>query len=205
MPIRNSLFLPFLKTIIRSPLRLSRAFLRRPTSSMMCSYWLPLDKHSNCWSERSFSLLQMVPESATTLLELGCGRQDIRAEVRKRMMYQPSDLVKRSDDCIVLDLNNLNHINAMVLPSYDVVLASGVLEYVKDLPSALDWACQIADSLIVSYCSLDGLSDLATRMESKWLNHYTTQEFVQMFAARGFDLIVCSEWQQQSLFRFDRS
>ena len=82
----------------------------------------------------------------STLLDLGCGNQTVRAMLPPGIEYRPFDRIQRTPDTTVVDL-------AVDLPNAtgDVVTILGVLEYLPDPRRILQWAARNCRHLILSY------------------------------------------------------
>jgi len=98
-------------------------------------------------AKRAAALLEGITLPAgSSLLDLGCGNQTVRAMLPASIDYRPFDRIQRTPDTTVLDL-------AVDLPESggDAITILGVLEYLPDPRRVLQWAAQNCRHLILSY------------------------------------------------------
>lgn len=165
--------------------------------------WGRNDSFKPSWNERTKLLAGLIPEDTNTILEFGCGVGYLRACIPDTIEYTGSDMVKRDDDTVVMDLN-VTPYKDYHDAHYDVVLMSGVIEYInqKKVPVFVDYINEICDTVIVSY------SDLAhDKRQSKiegWRNWYRQDQMQKIFTDRGFVLENTLRWKNQSLYKFKK-
>jgi hypothetical protein len=94
---------------------------------------------------------------------------------------------------------------------YDVAVFSGVLEYVRDVPSMLDWLAKYVPVCVLTYAparanghSPRDLIDRVGRLRHGWMNNYREEELGSLFRERGFELAQEEDWEEQRLFVFSR-
>ena len=100
-----------------------------------------MPSHHEFWSDASHTYgarnpiraaqIAEVAQSLTpdSILDLGCGDQSIRQYFsEERTRYVPVDIVKRSEDCVVVDLNNTD----WDFGYFDVTITIGLLQYLDD-------------------------------------------------------------------------
>ena len=148
--------------------------------------WADLRNHNPEWDNRTKVIAGLIPPRSR-VIEFGAGRLQLRKYLDPSCSYFPSDLISRSPDTIVCDLN------ARPLPDLgklrlDVAVLGGVLEYVRDLPPLIQWLSSQVSTCIVSYeCaasapkSLRRIFESATRARNGWLNAYTEEELKALF------------------------
>lgn len=112
----------------------------------------------------------------------------------------PADLVRRSSNTIVFDLNK------RPLPDFrelhlDVAVFGGVLEYISDVRAISNWLCSNVSMCIASYeCTTPGLHtkekafEILSRIKNGWVTHYTEEEFKDLFRSAGFDFHEKVQW-----------
>lgn len=136
------------------------------------------------WRARSEEAAQLIPRCAS-VLDLGAGRMTLRELLDPTNEYTPADLVRRCDDCLVVNLNQ----HELPSGSYDVVTVLGVLEYVIDPAWLLRGIAVTAPRLILSYFAYDGVG-LSDRIANGWLNALSHQELMSLLTATGWQLVI---------------
>jgi len=143
------------------------------------------------WDERAEILARYIPPGSR-VLELGAGRRSLERFLDSSCIYFPADLVARDPDTIVFDLNrrplpDLEHLHA------DVAVFSGVLEYLHDVPSVIDWVARQAPACLVSYQLARSRirtgarwRESASRASVGWVNSYSREELRDLFENRGY-------------------
>jgi hypothetical protein len=159
------------------------------------------------WDARTKQLACLVPHGSR-VLEFGAGCRQLEQYLPPGCSYVPSDLVDRGPGTIVCDLNSrplpdLHEIAA------DVGVFGGVLEYVRDLPSFLQWLAGQVSFCVASYAYvtptttwLQGILERWDRANYGYLNSYTEEGFVALFEHAGFRCTVKDTWENQRLFLF---
>jgi len=161
--------------------------------------WSEVDNLSPLWDARTQRIADMVP-AGKSVLEFGAGRMVIKNMLKQPSRYTPSDLVDRGPGTIVCDLN------ARPLPDFDkhdVIVFSGVLEYVNDVPSLLAHLAPRTEVVIASYAVLE--KNTTGRRVCGWVNDYQASEFVAVFEAAGFKSVEALDWENQVINRFVRA
>lgn len=158
--------------------------------------WAQAESFNPAWDERT-ALIAGLIESGTSVLEFGSGREQLERFLPAGCHYQPSDLVARSPRTLVCDLNR----EFPRLPQrYDVIVFSGVIEYIHDLDGLFGHVRQASDRCIVSYTPTDHLRCMATRMASGWVNHLSESALLHCFARAGFTCVEQKLWQHQVIY-----
>ncbi|RTL78617.1 MAG: class I SAM-dependent methyltransferase [Hyphomicrobiales bacterium] len=183
------------KSILLTPYAyLTVFFERRPTTDV--GRWQSPENLSPDWDERTALIAALVP-AGSSVIEFGAARLVLRRHLDPSCSYQPVDLVKRSDDTIVFDLNGA----LPKLPQqYDVAIFSGVLEYVHDLGRIMEWLPRISRSVIFSYAVTDMLSDPVTRRQNGWVNSFSDKEIRRIVGMAGLDVRSSQPWRQQIIY-----
>jgi hypothetical protein len=95
--------------------------------------------------------------------------------------------------------------------AYDVAVIMGVLEYVRDIPSVLDWLTVHFDLCVLSYaCAkanghrLRGRLEAIRRLNHGWMNSLSEEELRMLFRERGYRLLHEADWADQRLFVFSQ-
>jgi len=152
------------------------------------------------WDERTFLLADMIPDTATTIIEFGAANMVIKDRLLPHQEYTPSDLVDRGPGTIVYDLNQLPY--SFIENKYDVAFFSGVLEYVHNVPELVRYVSTFSDIVICSYAHQP--INPARRINSKWVNSYSKNKLLEIFKDNGFKNDSYGTWSsgRQGLYRF---
>jgi hypothetical protein len=103
----------------------------------------------------------------------------LRSHLREGTRYVPLDVVRRSAETVVIDLNR------QPLPDLDVegFALLGLLEYLFDVPAVLR---QLKGTVVVSYNPAERGED--DRLSHAWVNAFTTDAIEAEFQAAGWRL-----------------
>lgn len=137
-------------------------------------------------------------KGVTRVIEFGCGITPVSLYLPADCHYQGSDLIKRDDNTIVIDLNK----DLPVIARYNVAVFSGVLEYINDIPRVIAWITPYVDTIIASYAVSKG-EDMTGREYNGWINNYTFAEFDNLFF--DFVPIITKVWHGQAITRYDKT
>jgi hypothetical protein len=162
------------------------------------------------WDERTGRLAKLVPPGSR-VIEFGAGRRSLEKMLPPDCSYIPSDLTDRGPGTLVCDLNKRPFPN-LGNDAPSVAIFSGVLEYVQDVPSLIDWL--IASGVDVFVLSFDpfptglgrigGLRERRRRLYFGYMNNLTVADLKSIFDANGVRCIDELTWTTQQLFRFAR-
>ncbi len=188
-----------LKSLMRTPRAYANAWRVRLRQGHEETRWSQEESFNPQWDARTALMGAMVP-AGSRVLEFGSGREQLAQFLPAGCHYQPSDLVARSPQTLVW---NLNDGFPPLTEQYDVIVFSGVIEYVKDLPALFAAVRKTCRLCIVSYARTDELSCMATRLASGWVNHLSAAELEQIFTRAGFTMRERMPWQHQTLYRLE--
>lgn len=151
------------------------------------------------WEERTKIIARLVPPGAR-VIEFGAGMGKLQRHLDPSCQYTPSDLVSRGPGTIVLDLNQ-RPLPDLTAHAFDLAIFAGVLEYVHDLHSFIEWLRQQSPACIASYgCaahprhSLARLPETLRRAGAGWTNTFTETELICLFADAGYRLAHAVDW-----------
>lgn len=152
------------------------------------------------WDERTIIISQFIPENSS-VLEFGAARMILKEYLPENCTYTPSDIVSRSPETIVFDLNKDN---LSLFDYYDVIIFSGVLEYVFDVKKLILGLSFKTSKFVVSYAPLENYSNLENRKKNGWVNNFKIDEFTQIFKSVGFIGKEVANWRGQRIMVFDK-
>ena len=114
-----------------------------------------LEKLKDYFSECATYLQEYLDPSDKTIIDFGAGSMYLKRFLSEGVTYYPVDIVKRSEDTIVCDLNKGEFPNKKA----DVAILSGILEYLEDTHLFLDRVSLIVNKVIVIYNGKDRNKD----------------------------------------------
>lgn len=143
--------------------------------------WLEPENLRN-WDERARRVATFLSKGQT-IIDLGCGSMTIRNLLPAGCTYIPADIVKRCEDCRLIDLNE----GIWPDETADVVTALGVLEYLYDLRAFFQGCARMAPRLLFSY-HVSYTRKPATRtarLAMGWLNDFPLSLVIAEIAKAG--------------------
>jgi hypothetical protein len=162
------------------------------------------------WDSRTELMARLVPPN-TRVLELGAGRQILRHHLHPSCAYFALDLVARTPETIVCDLNS-KPLPDLRPGHFDVAVLSGVLEYIHDVSSFVAWLTDQVRICITSYCchyphesATGDFIRRNLRLRGGWVNSLTEADLVLLFTNAGFRCTRKESWiEAQTIFVFER-
>jgi hypothetical protein len=161
------------------------------------------------WESRNKQVAALVPNNSR-VIEFGAGKRVLERYLDPSCTYVPSDIIDRGPGTIVCDLNQ-RPLPDLGSNNHDVAVLSGVLEYVRDVPSLLDWLTKCVTVCVLTYApakasgySPRALLETIGRLRHGWMNSYCEEELQSLFCERGFELVQEKDWEEQCVFVFSR-
>ncbi len=183
------------KSFFASPL--SYAMSRWQHAKMLGLYrWSNAESLDDQWDERTALMAGMVaPDSS--ILEFGAGKEHLRKFLPQGCIYQPSDIIARSPNTLICDLNtSFPELDEKV----DYIVFSGVVEYVHDVQRVMHLVRASCNACLVSYASTDALECMTTRMRSGWVNHLSRNSFETILKNANFTILEKRVWRGQDIY-----
>jgi hypothetical protein len=169
------------------------------------SRWTDSRSLETWWGTRTEKMAQFIPKN-TRVIEFGAGYRQLEKYLDKSCSYVPSDLVDRGPDTIICDLNqrplpDLRHLGT------DVAFFAGVLEYIRDVGSLIEWLSEQVSFCVASYTCVSPTLSTVQRLHEKlgrlyygYMNDYTEEELLGLFKRSGFVLTAEDNWTSQRIF-----
>lgn len=150
------------------------------------------------WNQRT-SILGSYVTPGAKVIEFGSGNMSLKAELPENCTYTPSDIVKRTEETIICDLNQPISFDLSI---YDTAVFSGVFEYVYDIDAVFKQLEKHINHLILSYAC----SDICThnRLINGWLSDYKEEQLLEIFQKYNYQVINKQEWRQQTIFNLQK-
>jgi hypothetical protein len=180
--------------------RLTRNLMREKGSDS--ARWSLDSSFESYWLDRNRALVTKIPPNSA-VLEFGAGMRQLEKLLPAGCRYTPSDLINRSPGTLVCDLNKRPLPN--FLP-HDIIVLSGVLEYLHDPSDLLVQFHTVAPLILLSYAVWDGMpQSLPQRRKNGFVNDLSHAQFYDMLEKAGWRSKAFGEWQGQHLLRCERS
>jgi len=159
------------------------------------------------WEPRTKKMAEFIPKEAT-VIEFGAGNRWLEQHLDPSCKYVPADLVDRGPGTIICDLNK-RPLPDLTPLRVDVAVFIGVLEYVCDLPSVIEWLSNHVSFFAVSYvcansspCTIRGLKEMIQRLKAGYMNSYRKEGLLEVFRKVDFVCVRQDTWYNNDLFLF---
>jgi hypothetical protein len=153
------------------------------------------------WEPRNAKVAAMIPQNSK-VLEFGAGSLTLPRYLPSGCTHIPSDIKKRKPGFLVCDLNSPNLPD---LPKVDVVVFSGVLEYIHDLRRVVSYIEPVCHTVVCSYSMIiknGNLLEILHRRSDGFVNDFVEDEFISFFTQQKFSLVEKSYFDNQVLCKF---
>lgn len=153
------------------------------------------------WDGRNQAIAALIPPGSA-VLDVGAGAQTLRAMLAPGSHYQPCDVVPSTPDLLLCNFNE-GHYPALTR-HYDVVVGSGVAEYMIDLDDFIPRLAGYGDRVILSYAVRQEGGSKLGRMRVGWFNHLSQAELEDLFDRHGLRWERVKAWEDQLIYRYHR-
>ena len=177
-------------------------FSRRPITSTGRTP-AAFTRPGNCGTKKAAAL---VPNNSR-VIEFGAGNRLLERYLDSSCTYMASDLVDRGPVTLICDLNQ-RPLPDLGEDVYDVAVLLGVLEYVRDVPSVLDWLAKYVQVFVLACApaktkgyTLSAVRETLGRLKAGWMNNYREEDLQSLFRERGFDLVQDENWENSAPVR----
>lgn len=190
-----------------STAKVMRNLARRLLHQSDYNRWTHLDNYEIWWDARTEKIARLIPPNSQ-VIEFGAGRRQLEKLLDPTCTYVPSDLVDRGPRTFICDLNrrplpDLSHLNV------DTSVFGGVLEYIHDVESLVEWLAQHVSLCVASYVGVPPRNGIFRRLRHRfdrfyfgYMNSYGEEELVDLFRRAGFRCIARDPWTSQRVFLF---
>ena len=144
--------------------------------------WANPAQLETAWDARALIAADFIP-AGSRVLDIGCGAMKLELHLPFGCSYVPSDVVRRDDRTIVVDLNE-NGLPARAVADADWVVMLGVWEYLYKPAEILAALGRTGKSVLCSYCTRDTTSHL-DRQSLGWVNDFSLAEFIELAQDQG--------------------
>jgi len=144
------------------------------------------------WPERAIEaawLIMSLPlNQGDKVVDLGCGKQTLRCLLPAELVYVPVDNQRRSDDTLVMDLNE-----PVPDESFDVAVMLGLLEYLDDPLQRFNWCAEHSKFCVFSYADC---SDDQRNRSHHWKGCVSFEALEQHIRDVGGRILQRVEWKE---------
>lgn len=162
------------------------------------------------WEPRTKRAAELVPNHSR-VIEFGAGNRKLEQCLDPTCSYVPCDIADRGPGTIICDLNE-KPLPDLGVDVYDVAVILGVLEYLRDVPSVLDWLAKQFRVCVISYVCVEfgrysprGIRESRRRLRAGWMNNYRKNEIRTLFQERGYDQLSVETCIGNELFVFSQT
>lgn len=147
------------------------------------------------WEERTVLLSKEIKPNSI-VLEFGAANRFLKKYLPENCIYLHSDLVKRNEETIVIDLNK----EIPDLPISNYIVFSGVLEYIFDVKLIIKHCSKYTDHLLFSYATFDKFPNTNNRRYNGWVSDMNELEFNKLANEINFEIKNIGFWKEQTLY-----
>lgn len=175
---------------------LTATIIKKKVKKSDVQRWSKSNSLFDNWNERTVLLSKEILENSK-VFEFGAANLFLKSVLANNCQYLHSDIVRRNEDTIIIDLNKIQP----DIPEVDYVVFSGVLEYVFDPFSTLDYILHNCNCILFSYASTDNFPKTKFRRSQGWESDLSLIG-IEAFAKKNyFNLQLISIWNGQHLFK----
>jgi hypothetical protein len=151
------------------------------------------------WDERTQLLAkQITPQSK--VFEFGAAKLALRTMLPEGCTYLHSDIVKRAEDTLVIDLNK----EFPNLESVDYIVFSGVLEYIFEVKELFIHLSQFTNHFVFSYAVTNAFPEKSNRRLHGWVSDLSEADIITIAEEMKWKQNIVSTWKKQTLFQFSK-
>lgn len=137
-------------------------------------------------------------KAGDAVMDIGAGNMNLSKLLPSACTYMPVDCVKTRVDTYVFDFNT----GEKPVPfNFDVVVCSGVMEYIQDTKRFMDIIHNWGNTIILSYATTDLSPNLKQRALNGWINHLSEAQLEGLFKDAGLVIETKTRWSSQIIFK----
>ncbi len=170
-------------------------WLFRKPAQITKEHWSRPDSYPESWAERAELAAKFIAPGSS-VLDIGCGRMQLRALLPAGCAYTPADMTKWTDEVHQIDLDR----REFPPGRYDLVTFLGVLEYLQDPAFAMERAADTCKRLITTYCHPVSATSIAQRRKAGWINDLSEAELKTLLKRTGWSVTHADLFQQSKKF-----
>lgn len=179
---------PFISLLTRVGIRFGKSLV----------HWKHIEHFDETWKLRIQKMSKYI-HSGESVIDLGCGLMWLKEYLPRNCTYTGVDYTKRNPETVLCDFNKKNFPKQQA----DVAFVSGCLEYIDDPAWFAKQIASSANKCVVSYCTMEAIPSMKSRIQLCWKNHMTKNQLIQLFENQNFKL-TNSEDGENSIFIFEK-
>jgi len=126
-----------------------------------------------------------IPEDVKIVADYGAGHMFLKEYLPQNSIYYPIDYIDRGQDTIICDFNKGEYPDIRS----ELSACTATLMCVKPAYELVKHIClHTVKTVIFSYVTIEGFSDINARRRSSICNDFSTQEIINMFENNNFNL-----------------
>lgn len=161
--------------------------------------WSQSKSLQSSWDERTFILAEYIEPNAK-VFEFGAAKLQLKKALPHGCEYLHSDIVSRAPDTYVFDLNK----ELPMIPNVDVIVFSGVLEYVFNVEQLLEHLSRFTNQFVFSYATTNAFSEINKRRFHGWVSDLSLLDIKQLAYKMEWQCEQLGSWKSQTLFKMTK-
>lgn len=160
---------------------------------------LAVSEKNPSWADRNRVVASLIPQGST-VLDIGAGNRVLQTLLPDNCQYQPMDCVKGSDDTIVYDFNITGE--PPILPIYDIVVCSGVMEYIYNVEQFISTIKTYGKTIILTYALFEYRSKEAKDKPeiNGWVNALDLEDLKFILSNYDIEIVQTHKWNSHMIF-----
>ncbi len=151
--------------------------------------WRNIERFNPSWKIRIKFMSNLIDGLDKSVVDMGCGPMWLKQMISKDIDYYGVDYKPRDESTIVCDFNKYEFPKIYS----DVYFVSGCLEYVDDYEWFVEQLTINAKKCIISYCTVDSVSDAKIRNANAWVNNLSCNELIKLFNEKNMQNYLCEK------------
>jgi hypothetical protein len=160
--------------------------------------WEKVANEVPSWDERNRIIAGFIPDNSS-VLDLGAGARLLKNYLKAGCTYQPCDVIKSSPDVIYCDFNAGIYPN--LTATYDYVVCSGILEYIRDPIAFLPRIGTYGRRVILSYNVRRPGEAVLLRLSNGWVNHLDDKQLADLILSSSLQSsVLCTRYEGERIY-----
>ena len=179
--------------------RIIITFLNKSTKQSDVSRWSQDKSLFVSWDERTQLLANQIQPN-NKVFEFGAARLVLEDMLPKGCEYFHSDIIRRNENTLVVDLNK----KKPNLPQVDYIIFSGVLEYIFEVETLLEHLSQFTNNFVFSYAVTNHFKEKTDRRFHGWVSDLSEADLLTIANKLHLKSEIFGTWKKQVLFHFSK-
>ncbi len=150
------------------------------------------------WEWRNLEIVKFINENES-ILDVGAGNMNLKNMLPTTCSYQPMDCVKGDESTILVDFNN--NIIPNLIEKYDVVICSGIMEYLKTPEIFLSIVKQWGTKIILTYVVSESRNYSSKDYDKNgWVSDLSIEQLNNIFDKLGLRITQLCKIKNHTIF-----